>query len=70
MKNTAPKKKAASGVIIHGKITHAKRHEMIAEAAYLRAESQGFLSDEREDWLRAEADVDSLLTRAGIIVTE
>lgn len=69
-KKVASKKKAAAGAVKHGKITYAERHQMIAETAYLRAESQGFLSDEREDWLRAEADVDSLLTRAGITVTD
>jgi DUF2934 family protein len=41
------------------------RHELIAQAAYLRAERRGFAPGlETEDWLAAEAEVDALL-RAG-----
>ena len=69
-KKAVLKKKAATGAVVHRQVSSAERHQMIAEAAYLRAESQGFLSDEGEDWLRAEAEVDSLLTRAGVIVTD
>ena len=43
---------------------------MIAEAAYLRGESQGFLSDEQEDWLLAEAEIDSLLVRTDVVVSD
>ena len=46
------------------------RHRMIAEAAYLRGESQGFLSDEREDWAIAEAEVDARLAKAKIKVRD
>ena len=49
-------------------ITARQRHEMIAEAAYLRAESVGFFSDEREDWAAAEAEIDARLRKAGIKV--
>ncbi|MGH8148620.1 MAG: DUF2934 domain-containing protein [Steroidobacteraceae bacterium] len=39
------------------------RRAMIAEAAYLRAESRGFATgSEEEDWLAAEKDVDQLLS--------
>ncbi|MFZ0467542.1 MAG: DUF2934 domain-containing protein [Thiogranum sp.] len=69
-KKAVPKKRAATGAVVHRQITDAERRQMIAEAAYVRAESQGFLSDERDDWLLAEAEVDSLLTRAGVIVTD
>jgi hypothetical protein len=43
-----------------------RRAEMIAEAAYYRAEGRGFApGHETEDWLAAEAEVDaSLLRRA------
>jgi hypothetical protein len=35
------------------------RHEMIARAAYLRAQARGFApGHEIEDWLNAEAEVD------------
>ena len=38
------------------------RHSMIATAAYYRAESRGFNSGcETEDWLAAEAEIDSML---------
>jgi hypothetical protein len=43
---------------------------MIAEAAYLRAESQGFASDEHEDWLWAEAEVDGMLMKTEVTVRD
>lgn len=44
-------------------ITPERRHEMIAEAAYLRAESRGFApADPVHDWLMAEEEVDARLT--------
>ena len=46
------------------------RRRMIAEAAYLRGESLGFLSDEREDWAIAEAEVDARLAKAKIKVRD
>jgi hypothetical protein len=40
-----------------------QREAMIRKAAYLRAERRGFaMGKEVEDWLAAEADVDSSLT--------
>ena len=47
------------------RILASERHQMIAEAAYLRAEAQGFTSDKHEDWLMAEAEVDAHLAKAG-----
>ncbi|MGB5200407.1 MAG: DUF2934 domain-containing protein [Sedimenticolaceae bacterium] len=47
------------------RILASERHQMIAEAAYLRAEAQGFTSDQHEDWLMAEAEVDARLAKAG-----
>ena len=47
------------------RILASERHQMIAEAAYLRAEAQGFASDQHEDWLMAEAEVDARLAKAG-----
>ncbi|MAT65974.1 MAG: hypothetical protein CMN57_10055 [Gammaproteobacteria bacterium] len=45
------------------RITPERRHEMIAEAAYLRAESRGFApADPVHDWLMAEQEVDARLT--------
>jgi hypothetical protein len=43
---------------------------MICEAAYLRAEAQGFLSDDREDWLLAEAEIDARLVKAGVTLKD
>jgi hypothetical protein len=38
------------------------REQMIAEAAYYRAEQRGFApGNEMSDWLQAEADVESVL---------
>ena len=42
-----------------------ERHEMIARAAYLRAEGRSFAAGhELEDWLAAEAEVDRELAAA------
>lgn len=65
VKKKAAAKKAATSPRVQ-KISDAQRRQMIAEAAYLRGESQGFLSDEQEDWLLAEAEVDDRLVKAGI----
>ena len=69
-KTAAPRKKVTTGTGLHRQISSAERRHMIAEAAYLRAESQGFLSDEREDWLLAEAEVDNQLIRADVRVND
>jgi hypothetical protein len=73
-KKAAPKKAASgAGAAARKAVRHigaADRRQMIAEAAYLRGESQGFLSDERDDWLQAEAEVDALLAKAKIEVRD
>lgn len=46
--------------------TDEERHGMIAEAAYYCAEERGFQGDlALDDWLRAEAEVDALLSGGG-----
>ena len=46
------------------KISEAQRRQMIAEAAYLRAERRGFSGgDPAADWIEAEAEVDEQLRR-------
>ncbi len=41
------------------------RYRMIAEAAYFRAESRGFVpGSELQDWLAAEIEVDELLAES------
>ena len=43
-------------------VTSREREQMIATAAYLRAEKRGFIPGyEQEDWLQAEAEVDRKL---------
>jgi hypothetical protein len=69
-KNSAPQAKNASAVVVSRQISSVERRLMIAEAAYLRAQSQGFLSNEEEDWLLAEAEIDSLLTRTNVLVAD
>ncbi len=76
--NTKHKSESStSGVIIskaveslRNKPTHQKqnvmngidRHEMIAMAAYYRAERRGFNSgNELQDWLEAESEIDGLI---------
>lgn len=44
-----------------GHIPAEQRHEMIATAAYFRAEQRGFCGDSLDDWLAAEAEVDERL---------
>lgn len=47
-------------------LTAQARHELIAQAAYLRSESQGFMGDAAQDWTAAEAEIDERLAKAGI----
>lgn len=44
-----------------------RRHRMIAEAAYFRAERRGFeAGHELDDWLAAEAEIDPRPSRADV----
>lgn len=68
LSKTAKSLKAASATKVKGgdyeatDITPDERHRMVAEAAYYRAEQHGFNPDRHmEDWLAAEAEVDTLL---------
>ena len=46
-------------------LTPEEREEMIAEAAYYRAQSRGFEGDEHlRDWFEAEKIVDEMLHKA------
>lgn len=46
--------------------TPTEREQMIAVAAYYRAEQRGFSSgEEMEDWLRAEKEIEYLETGTG-----
>lgn len=46
-------------------ITAEQRYRMIAEAAYFRAQNQGFCGDPALDWLSAEAEIDQVLIHSG-----
>lgn len=69
-KAAAPARKPAATGNKTPRISTEQRQRMIAEAAYLRAESLGFCSDPKEDWLTAEAEVDARLAAAGIRVAD
>jgi hypothetical protein len=44
------------------RVDDATRYNLIARAAYLRAEKRGFApGGEQQDWLEAEAEIDRLL---------
>ncbi len=52
------------------RVSAERRHQMIAEAAYLRAERRGFvIGDPLEDWLAAEQEIDTLLSENTAPVT-
>ncbi len=47
-------------------LNQGKREQMIAEAAYFRAEKSGFRGgDALRDWCEAEAEIDARLQRNG-----
>jgi hypothetical protein len=43
---------------ISNKVSESQRRQMIAEAAYFRAEKKGFGGDPVADWIEAEVEVD------------
>jgi hypothetical protein len=60
--NTNPKAKTR---LAAGALMQDERRQMIAEAAYFRAEQRGFDPGQQEqDWLEAESMVDSVLSEA------
>jgi hypothetical protein len=62
-RKTTTKKSRTTAAQLDTKIDAQKRHALIAEAAYLRAERRGFTpGHEVEDWVAAEAEIDLALT--------
>lgn len=62
-RKSTTKKSRAPGAKADAKIDAEKRHALIAESAYLRAERRGFApGHEVEDWVAAEAEIDLALT--------
>jgi hypothetical protein len=48
-------------------VTAEERHQLIAKAAYLRAERRGFApGSELEDWFEAEAEINGVLSTSDI----
>ncbi len=65
-KKAAPKRARKSGNGEGGKVTVSpeQRYRMIAEAAYYHAERRGFVGgDCAQDWIDAEAEIDSILSK-------
>ena len=46
-------------------ITREQRYQMIAEAAYFRAQCQGFCGNPAQDWIEAETEIDHALLHSG-----
>jgi Protein of unknown function (DUF2934) len=62
-RKSTTKKSPSATANVDVKIDAEKRHALIAEAAYLRAERRGFApGHEVEDWVAAEAEIDLALT--------
>ena len=48
-------------------VSSEEKHQLIAKAAYFRAERRSFVSGyELEDWLDAEAEIEKILSKIGI----
>ena len=61
-KAPAARKSTTRNAPRRAEVSEGMRRDMIAQAAYLRAEGRGFIGgNEVEDWLAAEAEVDALL---------
>jgi len=58
-----PVAKSATASAKKGVLTPEQRYMMVAEAAYYRAERQGFMGDPAQDWVAAEAEIAALLKR-------
>lgn len=64
VKKTVKKNRRIAGpALSNNPVMEEARHHMISEAAYYLAERRGFADgDPVEDWLEAEAQIDSMLT--------
>lgn len=58
-----PAVKSPAAPAAKGSLTPEQRYMMVAEAAYYRAERQGFMGDPAQDWIAAEAEIAALLSR-------
>lgn len=54
--------RVAAGANGHATVSPAERLQMVAQAAYFRAERRGFApGGECDDWVQAEREIDELL---------
>jgi hypothetical protein len=70
---TVAKPKAAPAPVKETKpapkvISAQDRYHMIDEAAYYRAEKNGFQVDPHANWIAAEKEIDELLSKQNIVV--
>lgn len=56
-----PAAKRAKAAAVNSAPNPEQRYCMVAEAAYFRAERQGFLGDPIQDWIEAEAEIEAAL---------
>jgi len=49
-------------------ISAQERYHMIDEAAYYRAEKNGFQVDPQENWIAAEREINELMAKQNIVV--
>jgi DUF2934 family protein len=62
-RKSTTKKARSSAAQLDSRLDTEKRHALIAEAAYLRAERRGFTpGHEVEDWVAAETEIELALT--------
>lgn len=64
----APAKPAAKAKSAPKTISAQERYHMIDEAAYYRAEKNGFQVDPQENWIAAEREINELMAKQNIVV--
>jgi len=64
----APAKPVAKAKSAPKTISAQERYHMIDEAAYYRAEKNGFQVDPQENWIAAEREINELMAKQNIVV--
>lgn len=60
-KSAAKGRRRTANRTVKAIISSEQRHQLISEAAYIKAEQRGFEGDDAiRDWLEAEAQIDSI----------
>ena len=65
IKPKAPTQETDDSTEAAAPMTPEQRYQMIADAAYFRAQSQDFRGNPAQDWMDAEADINRQLLQAG-----